>query len=89
MEYRIRQEALCFGGGTTTATDIAIAAGVAPRTICTTPEALSALAPEVVYATMREIKKMLETAIDRMKVAVTESNKLCFVIPFLFFLTSD
>lgn len=85
MEYRIRQEALCFGGGTTTATDIAIAAGVAPRTICTTPEALSALAPEVVYATMREIKKMLETAIDRMKVAVIESNKLCFVIHFLFF----
>ena len=68
MEYRIKQEALCFGGSKCTATDVALAAGIAPGSICQVPEALSSLSPQMVYASMREIRKMIETAIDCMKV---------------------
>lgn len=66
MEYRIKQEALCFGGDKCTATDIAIAAGIAPQGIGNT---VPALEPPMVYAAMREIKKRLEAAIDCMKVS--------------------
>lgn len=67
VEYRIKQEALCFGGGTCTATDVAIAAGIVPQGIGTI---VPALAPQVVYAAMREMKAKLEAAIDSMKVSV-------------------
>ncbi len=72
VEYRIKKEALCFGGSTCTATDIALAAGVAPASLCQNPEALSALCSQMsiqmVYVAMREIRKKIETAIDVMKV---------------------
>ena len=67
--YRLTSEALCFGGQQCTTTDVAIAAGVAPRTICTTEEALASLQPAMVYATMREIRRKVETIIDSMKVS--------------------
>ncbi len=71
VEYRIKQEALCFGGTQCTTTDIAMAAGVAPNDICQVPEeALSGLSPQLVYAAMREMRKMIETAIDSMKVTL-------------------
>lgn len=76
MEYRIKQEALCFGGDRCTATDVAIAAGVAPRSICTTPQALAVLSPQMVYATMRDIKKMLEVTIDSMKVKMSYTSEM-------------
>ena len=69
VEYRIKQEALCFGGDKCTATDIAVAAGVAPQDIGTTPQAGSALSPQLVYGAMREIRRKLEAAIDSMKVS--------------------
>ena len=67
--YRLTTEALCFGGQQCTTTDVAIAAGVAPRTICTTEEALPSLQPAMVYATMREIRRKVEAIIDSMKVS--------------------
>ena len=67
--YRLTTEALCFGGQQCTTTDVAIAAGVAPRTICTTEEALASLQPAMVYATMREIRRKVEAIIDSMKVS--------------------
>ena len=74
--YRLTSEALCFGGQQCTTTDVAIAAGVAPRTICTTEDALASLQPAMVYATMREIRRMVEAIIDSMKVSGWCS--LCF-----------
>ena len=74
--YRLTSEALCFGGQQCTTTDVAIAAGVAPRTICTTEDALASLQPAMVYATMREIRRKVEAVIDSMKVSVWCS--LCF-----------
>lgn len=72
VEYRIREEALCFGGDKCTATDVAIAAGVSPTDFCTAPQAPpSSLSPATVYAAMRELRKMLEAAIDTMKVSCT------------------
>ena len=68
--YRITEDALCFGGGVCTTTDVAIAAGVAPSDFCRTPEAVANLGGAMVYSTMREIRKMLETAIDSMKVYI-------------------
>ena len=67
--YRLTTEALCFGGQQCTTTDVAIAAGVAPRTICTTEGALASLQPAMVYATMREIRRKVEAIIDSMKVS--------------------
>jgi len=68
--YKLTSEALCFGGQQCTTTDVAIAAGVAPQTICTAEGALelASLQPAMVYATMREIRKKLENIIDSMKV---------------------
>ena len=68
--YKLTSKALCFGGQQCTTTDVAIAAGVAPQTICTAEGALAlaSLQPAVVYATMREIRKKLENIIDSMKV---------------------
>ena len=78
VEYRIKEEALCFGGDKCTATDVAIAAGVAPQDIGTAPQqALSSLSPRMVYATMREIKRKIEVAIDSMKVSSSPSPSLC------------
>jgi hypothetical protein len=71
VEYRIKQEALCFGGSTCTATDVAIAAGIAPEGIGNT---LPTLAPQMVYAATREIKKKIEAAIDSMKAGVHISS---------------
>ena len=68
VEHRIREEALCFGGDRCTATDVAIAAGVSPSDFCTHTQALSALPPAMVYASMREMRRMLEAVIDTMKV---------------------
>ena len=69
VEYRIKEKALCFGGSTCTATDIALAAGIAPASIGHVPEALSALSSKMVYASMREIRNKIEDAIDTMKVS--------------------
>ena len=66
--YEITSKSLCFGGQQCTATDVAIAAGVAPNNFCTAPQALSSLSPDLVKASMDEIKQKLERIIDSMKV---------------------
>ena len=66
--YEITTKALCFGGEQCTTTDVAMAAGISPKDFCTTPQAVSALSPELVTAATAEIRRKLETIIDSMKV---------------------
>ena len=61
--YRLPQEALAFGGSTTTATDIALAVGAAEIDGCARPE----LDDSVVDAAWQSIRVILEESIDRMK----------------------
>ncbi len=68
VEYRISREALCFGGEICTATDVAIAAGVAPPDFCTHLGGVDSLPANLVYDSMRQIHHMIEEAIDIMKV---------------------
>ena len=68
VEFRITQDALCFGGQTCTTTDVALAAGVAPLDFCTTPRAVDTLSASVVYVSMMEMRRMIEEVIDTMKV---------------------
>jgi N-methylhydantoinase A/oxoprolinase/acetone carboxylase beta subunit len=62
--YRILQEARIFGGDTLTATDIAVAAG---QCQIGNAAAVNGLAQEAIDASLDEIHKKIETAIDRMK----------------------
>jgi N-methylhydantoinase A/oxoprolinase/acetone carboxylase beta subunit len=64
--FRIRQEALVFGGRTLTATDIVVAAGHAT---VGDPELVRALEPAMVEAALSEIHRIIEEAIDRMKIS--------------------
>ena len=80
MANKLERDALCFGGQTCTTTDISIAAGVAPITICRNEECQAVVRSQgaaMVYATMREIRRKLENVIDSMKVGES---------PFLFIL---
>lgn len=69
VAFRFTEAALCFGGRQCTLTDVAIAAGVAPANIAKTPKALNSISPSTVYSAMREIRRLLESAIDNMKVS--------------------
>ena len=66
--HKLTSEALCFGGGTCTTTDIAVAAGVAPGNICQVPGALDSLNPMLVYKAMCHVREMIENGIDCVKV---------------------
>ena len=71
MGHKLISEALCFGGSTCTATDIAVAAGVAPSNICQVPASvLASLNPTLVYRAMTHIREMIERGIDTVKVGV-------------------
>jgi N-methylhydantoinase A/oxoprolinase/acetone carboxylase beta subunit len=59
--HEIIDRALCFGGETTTATDVMVAAGVE---VGTKPVQLK---PELIAAAKAKMKAMLESHIDRMK----------------------
>ncbi|KAM9862062.1 hydantoinase/oxoprolinase family protein [Leucobacter sp. BZR 635] len=61
--YRIASEALAFGGGTLTATDVAMAVGRLKIPGRSAPE----LAPELVAAGELAIRTLVEEAIDQMK----------------------
>ena len=72
--YRLTSEALSFGGQQCTATDVAIASGMAPGDICASEEyraAVGRLSPSRVYVAMRRMRLMLEAAIDSMKVCLS------------------
>lgn len=62
--YRLTQEALVFGGGTLTTTDVAVAAGLADIGERTR---VAHLAPALVEATLAEVQRLLEVAVDRVK----------------------
>jgi N-methylhydantoinase A/oxoprolinase/acetone carboxylase beta subunit len=62
--YRITEEALVFGGETLTATDVAVAAGVADIGDATRVKGLDL---GLVQATIERIQEMTDAAVDRMK----------------------
>jgi len=62
--YRITEEALVFGGGTLTATDIAVAAGVAE---IGDRARVAGLDRGLVRAAMARVQELSEAAVDRMK----------------------
>ncbi|WP_257994965.1 hydantoinase/oxoprolinase family protein [Brevibacterium luteolum] len=63
--YRLPQESLSFGGDTLTATDVALAAGLA--TIDSAVDV--ALSADLVTSSRRAIREVLEDAIDQMKLS--------------------
>ncbi|MER2622796.1 MULTISPECIES: hydantoinase/oxoprolinase N-terminal domain-containing protein [Pseudomonadota] len=64
--YRITKEALVFGGGTLTATDIAVAAG---RASIGNPAAVASLSGELVDEALAEIVRMLERGVERSRIS--------------------
>jgi N-methylhydantoinase A/oxoprolinase/acetone carboxylase beta subunit len=62
--FRIREQALVFGGGTLTATDIAVAAGYAD---IGDRAAVAALSPKLVDAAVDRIHRLIEGGVDRVK----------------------
>lgn len=67
----LETEALCFGGSHCTGTDIAIASGIAPASICGSVDGkvkVERLGAAMVYAAMREMHQKLEAVIDSVKV---------------------
>ncbi|MDP9366334.1 MAG: hydantoinase/oxoprolinase family protein [Chloroflexota bacterium] len=62
--YRLTEDALVFGGGTLTATDVAVAAGVAE---VGDVGRVRRLDPALVRAAMERIRGMAEEAVDRIK----------------------
>ena len=64
--YRLTEDALCFGGNTLTATDVAVAAGLAE---IGDPALLSQLDPATVGRAAADIRERVETLIDRMKLS--------------------
>ncbi len=62
--YRLTDEALVFGGDTLTATDVAVAAGLAE---IGDPAAVSHLDPALVEACRSGIRRRIEDAVDRMR----------------------
>lgn len=62
--YRVTREALCFGGGTLTATDIMVAKGIAD---VGDPASVIHLDTGLVDAASREITRIIEDAVDVMK----------------------
>ncbi len=71
----LETKALCFGGSHCTATDIAIASGIAPVSICGSEEGrvrVGGLGAAMVYAAIREMRRKLETVIDSVKVYSVE-----------------
>jgi N-methylhydantoinase A/oxoprolinase/acetone carboxylase beta subunit len=66
--YRVRTDAICFGGETLTATDIAVASGkadVGDRTL------VAHLDQTLVTAAMLKIEQMLEACVERSRISST------------------
>jgi N-methylhydantoinase A/oxoprolinase/acetone carboxylase beta subunit len=62
--YRLTEDALVFGGGTLTATDVGVAAG---RTEVGDASKVSHLPPTLVSDALERVRHMLEEGVDRMK----------------------
>ena len=68
--YRLTDAALAFGGDTLTATDLAVASGLAA---IGDPALVSRLDPQLVNRGVAEIRERVETLIDRMKLNAGEA----------------
>jgi N-methylhydantoinase A/oxoprolinase/acetone carboxylase beta subunit len=66
VAHRLRQDALVFGGSVMTTTDIIVAAGA---TSVGDPSRVREVTSDQIAGTKKEIKRMIETAIDTMKVS--------------------
>ena len=66
MGYQLTQRALVFGGDTLTTTDIAVAAGEAELG---DPSRVRELDPALVEAAQAEMQRMLDVAVDRMRLS--------------------
>ncbi len=66
--YRVRQDAICFGGKTLTATDIAVASGKAD---IGDAGLLAGLDPSLVEAAAKKIDAMLEACVERSRISST------------------
>ena len=64
--YRLTEQAIVFGGGTITATDIAVAGGLAK---VGDPSLVQGLDAALVGQALQEIRQRIETAIDQVKVS--------------------
>ncbi|KAK5957418.1 hypothetical protein OHC33_001792 [Knufia fluminis] len=64
--YRLTEEALIFGGSTMTTSDIMVAAGTAGMG---DPEKVKSIPEDVVKGAIVEIRRLLEQAIEKMKVS--------------------
>ncbi|MEI2707361.1 MAG: hydantoinase/oxoprolinase family protein [Albidovulum sp.] len=62
--FRLPEKALCFGGDTLTATDIAVAAGLVDLG---DRSRLSQVPPDLARAALAQMKASIETVLDRMK----------------------
>ena len=74
MEYRLKEEALIFGGKTLVATDIAVAGGLAKG--IGNESRVSHLSKDLVQKAIDVIQKSVESAVDSVKVCL---------LPFLSF----
>jgi N-methylhydantoinase A/oxoprolinase/acetone carboxylase beta subunit len=68
--YRLTKEALVFGGGRLTATDIAVAAGLAE---IGDPRAVARLPRDLVEAVLTQARQKIEDAADRIKIEAGEA----------------
>ena len=64
--YKLISEALVFGGGTTTSTDIAVASGFCDN--IGDREMVKSIPEDVRIGALNEIKRKIEAAVDRVKV---------------------
>lgn len=65
--FRLPEKALCFGGDTLTATDVAVAAGLVDLG---DRSRLAHVTPDLARAALAQIKASIETVLDRMKPSV-------------------
>lgn len=77
--YQLKDEALVFGGKTLTATDIAVAAGLAPNVVAsigndTWQSRLAGVSRELVASAVDKMYQAVIEAVDYMKVSVWRNS---------------
>ena len=71
--YKLTTEALLFGGSTMTATDIAVASGLCDNV--GDKERVKCIPDEVRIGALEEMKRKIETVVDRVKVFSTQGKR--------------
>lgn len=70
--YKLTSEALVFGGGTMTATDVAVASGLCYN--IGDKDRVKEMTEEFRIAALEEIQRKIEDAVDRVKVYFLSKN---------------